>query len=144
MPSRTTNVINGTDLLLYIDATNVIGHSTTCSLTLNADMRDVSNKDSVGWKAVLPGMKNWTCQAEGLTVFADTYNMKYLMSLIINKTVVAIKFTTLNTTGDYSWTGNAYVTSVNVSASNEANSTFSVSFQGTGALTINDPLGGGT
>lgn len=143
MPARTTNVINGTDLLLFIDATHVIGHSTTCSMTLSADMRDVSNKDSAGWKAVLPGQKNWTAQAEGLTVFSDTYNLKYMMDLIVNKTPVSLKLTTPNPTGDYTWAGSAYVTSVNMNGANEANSTFSVSFQGTAALTITDPLLGG-
>jgi predicted secreted protein len=103
-------------------------------------MRDVSNKDSAGWKAVLPGQKNWTMQGEGLTVFADSYNMKYLMDLIINKTVVSLKMTTPNPSGDYIITGTGYPTSVNMSGANEANSTFSVSFQGTGALLITDPL----
>jgi len=137
MPTTpTAGVINGTDLLVYIDATHPIGYSTTCSLALNADMRDVSNKDSAGWKAVLPGQKNWTVSCEALVVMATgSYNLKYMMDCIVNKTAISLLFKTANT-GDVIFSGNAYVTSCNISAANEANTTMSISFQGTGALGI--------
>ena len=142
MPTApTSGVINGTDLLVYIDSTHTIGYSTTCSLQLNCDMRDVSNKDSAGWKAVLPGQRNWTVSCEALAVMekttggATTYNLKYLMDCIVNKTAISLKFCTANT-GDIVFSGSAYVTACSISAPNEANSTMSISFQGTGALGV--------
>jgi len=105
MAARTQNVINGTDLLVYIDSTHTIGYSTSCSLTLNADMRDISNKSSAGWKAVLPGQKNWAVTCEGLTIFTQTYNLAYLTNLIINKTSVNLKFATSNQSGDPYYSG---------------------------------------
>jgi TP901-1 family phage major tail protein len=137
MPTApTTGVINGTDLLVYIDATHTIGYSTTCSLALNADMRDTSNKDSAGWKAVLPGMKNWTVSCDALVIMTkSTYNLSYMMGLIVNKTLVNLQFATANA-GDVIFAGTAYVTSCNLSAANEANATMSISFQGTGALSV--------
>jgi predicted secreted protein len=134
--SPTAGVVNGTDLLVYIDSTHPIGYSTTCSLALNCDMRDVSNKDSAGWKAVLPGMKNWTVSCEALVIMTgSTYNLKYMMDCIVNKTAISLKFATINGS-DVVFSGSSYVTSCNVSAANEANTTLSISFQGTGALTV--------
>ena len=138
--ARTTGVINGTSLLVYIDATHPIGYSTNASLALNADMRDISNKDSAGWKAVLPGQKNWTINCEALVIFTESYNLAYIMNLIIAKITVSIKIATSNIAGDYYFSGSAYVTSCNMNAGNEANATFTVNFQGTGALTLTDPL----
>lgn len=132
----TAGVINGTDLLVYIDASHPIGYSTTCTIALNADMRDTSNKDSAGWKKVVPGQKNWTISCEALASYASTYNLKYLMDLILNKTAVSIKVSTANPSGDAVFSGTAYVTSCNVTAANEANGTLSVQFQGDGALSL--------
>lgn len=137
--ARTVGPISGTNLLLIV-ASNAVATSTNCSCVLNTDMRDISNKDSAGWKSVLPGMRNWTLSTEGLISFDQTYNYTYFMNLQINKTRVAVKFQSTNTAGDIYFSGYAYVTSVSASAQNEANATFTVSMVGDGALTAVDPL----
>lgn len=138
--AKTVGVINGTMLLVYIDSTHPIALSTTCSLVLNSDMRDISNKDAAGWKKVLPGMKNWTVSCEGLVAYDTSYNYQYLLAAQLAGTAFSLSFKSTNTAGDYYFSGSAYITTVNLTAQNEANATFSVSFQGSGALTLTDPL----
>lgn len=137
--ARTVGVINGTMLLIY-SGNNPIALSTTCGLVLNTDMRDTSNKDTSGWKTVLPGMKNWTITCEGLIAYDTSYNYVYLMGLQIAKTSLSVSFKSTNTSGDYYWSGTAYITSINATGQNEGNATFSVTLQGSGALTVTDPL----
>lgn len=141
MPAaRSTTILNGTDLLLYVDSTHVIASSTTCGITVNRDMRDISNKDSAGWKAVLPGQGNWTASCEALMFANSSYNYAYLMGAIIAKTSFSLKFQTTNAAGDVYYSGSAYLTSVSITAQNEQNGTLTANFQGTGALAITDPL----
>ena len=142
MGAKTPGVINGTDFLVYIDATHPIGLSTDCSITINRATRDTSNKDSGGWKTVLPGQREWTISCNALMAFDKTYNLTYLNALMIAGTVINIRFQTGNTAGDSYFTGTAYITSVNLSAANQSNATFSISFQGSGALSMTDPMGG--
>jgi len=130
----TADVINGTDLLLY-DNTHPFAGSTTCSMQVSNDMRDTTNKDSAGWKTVLPGGRSWTISCEGLVSFDQTYNYVYLLNFIINKTRIALKFKTSNASDTY-FSGYAYLTSISMDAGNNANTTFSAQFQGDGALTI--------
>lgn len=136
MPSRTTGIINGTDFTLY-NSTTKIGNATSCAVQVARDMRDTSNKDSSGWKAVLPGQGNWSVSVEGLISLDGTTNYIYLLNLLINKTAVTAIFKTANS-ADYYLTGSGYVTSVSATSPNEANATFSVNIQGTGALTVVD------
>ena len=138
--SRTSGVINGTDLAVY-NSTNLIGASTTCSLQMSADMRDTSNKDTAGWKKVLPGQKSWTVSTEGLVAHSVSNNFAYLFGLWSAKTALTLNFRSVsNYAGDYYWSGTAYITSLSLNAGNEQNVTFSVSFQGDGVLTQTDPL----
>jgi predicted secreted protein len=130
----TAGALNGTDLLVY-DATNPIAHSTACTLNLSMDMRDTSTKASAGWKAVLPGQRNWSIEVSGLIALDASYNWAYLMALITNKTRVALKFRTANTDNFYYY-GYGYLASVSADAPNQGNTTYSASFTGDGELAL--------
>lgn len=140
--ARSTGVISGTDLGVYLSST-LIGASTSCSISLSRDMRDTSNKDSAGWKKVLPAMKSWTVSCEGLFIPGGTGNYYSLYTSWAAGTALTISWkVTSNTAGDITYSGTAYITSLAKSGPNEANVTYSVSFQGDGAITPTDPLGG--
>jgi predicted secreted protein len=138
--ARTNAVINGTDLGVYTGTVTptIIGLATSCTLTLNTDMRDTSNKGSAGFKAVLPGQKNWTISTEGLYNPSTTNSFITLYSAWLAGT--ALTLTWKNSTQDYYWSGTAYITSLSQNAPLEGNVTWSVSFQGTGAIVMTDPL----
>ena len=133
MPA-TAGILNGTDLLVY-DNTNKIAYSQSCKLALNMNLRNTSNKDSAGWETNLTGEKSWSVEVSGLVALDTSYNLAYLMGLILTGATVALKFKTGNSS-DYYYYGTAYMTSCSVEASNQANVTYSASFKGTGALTI--------
>lgn len=139
--ARTNAILNGTDLGVYTGTGTVtlIALATTCTLTVNRDMRDCSNKDSAGYKAVLPGQKSWTISTEGLYNPSSSNSMIALYNAWTAGT--ALVLTCKNGTQDWYWYGTGYVTSLTINAPNEGNVTWSVSFQGTGAITMTDPLG---
>ena len=139
--AKSPGVINGSDFLLYIDASHPIGLSTSGSVALTSDMRDISNKDTVGWAAYLPGIKKWTASCEALTAFDKTYNYFYLMNLQIQKTLISFSLKTSNADNEVI-SGTVYINSIQLNAPNEQNTTFSISFQGTGQLTAVAPGGG--
>jgi len=139
-----TGLVNGTDLLLKIgtDATNevVIAFATSCSLEISMDEIDQTNKDSLGWKSIIGGLRSWSVSADALyqneakagdTSFTDFWDN------IENRTEVFVEFTrsgTLTSDNKY-YHGKALVTSLSVNGGTEDQSTFSVTLTGTGVLT---------
>ena len=141
--ARTNTIINGTDLGVYIGGSpTLIGLATTCTLSMNTDMRDTSNKGSAGFKAVLPGQKNWTVTTEGLYNPSTTNSYITLQAAWFANTALSLRW--YNSNQDYYWSGTAYISALSQNAPNEGNVTWSVTFQGSGALSVTDPLGGGS
>ena len=99
------------------------------------DLRDTTNKDTAGWKTVLPGLQSWTMETSGLVTFSINYNYGYLMALVLNKTLVTLNFKTANA-GDFYYSGTGYLQNISVDSANQANVTYSASFVGTGALIL--------
>ena len=137
--AATVGILNGIDILVY-NGTNAFAHATDCSLQVSMALRDASTKSSVGWKANLPGQRSWQISTNGLIAMDVQYNFANLVNLAINQTKLTIYFKTSNSS-DYSFSGYAYLTSVQASAPNNANATYSASFEGTDALTLTNPGG---
>jgi len=132
--AQTTGIINGTDLLVYVDGV-AVAHAVSHSLDMGMGIRDSSTKSSAGWKAVKPGQRNWNVSGEHLYAFDATFGATGLMSLWTDRTEVTIKLATSNS-ANLRFSGKAYLTSLVLNAPNEENSTFSFAFEGTGALTL--------
>lgn len=130
----TTGQINGTSLLVYA-AGNAIAYSKSCTLNRNAATIDVTSKASAGDTDILPGLKDWSIDVDGLVALDSNYNAEYLDGLITGRTRVMLKFST-NTSADGYWHGYAYVTSLSITAPMEDAITFSASFAGDNALTL--------
>lgn len=58
---------NGTDIILLIDG-QVAGAVTTNDFNLSAEMLDVTNKDTQGWRKVQPAKKSFNCSIEGFVL----------------------------------------------------------------------------
>jgi|TARA_R100000081_G_C4815235_1_gene174431 predicted secreted protein len=136
----TTGVINGTKFGVYAGGTK-IGYATSASLSINHNLRDTSTKDSGGWRDQLEGQRDFEVSVEGMVIFAtasgaisDLTVDELYTSYIASRTEFEIKFST-EVSGDYKWTGNAFMTSLSMDTPNEDSSTFSASFSGTGPLT---------
>ena len=123
-----------------------IAMATSCQFHIASQMEDSSTKDSTGdWQEQEVVGLSWDASTESPVTLVDNGTNgelpQDLLSLIINKTKVTLTFDqtagTNNRTGQNSAikrSGQAYVTDVNITAQNRANSTCSVKFTGTGAL----------
>ncbi len=128
-------LINGTNLVIKI-AGNPIMKATTASLEMSVDLPDATTKDSAGWAEFFAGVRSWTLSSDGLIDYASSGSVETdeLVQMFLDRQAVAVTFST-STAGDMVLSGNAYITSISQTADMESPSGFSVSFQGTGALT---------
>jgi hypothetical protein len=137
--------IKGQNLRVMVGGKS-IAMATSCTFHVSAQLEDASTKDSVGdfQEQEVTGL-SWDAQTESLVTLEDNGTNGELpqdiLSLIINKTKVTLTFDTTsganNRVGQNSVikkTGQAYVTDVSISAQNRQNSTCTVQFTGTGAL----------
>jgi len=140
--AKTTNVINSTLMAWYLGtdgSETKIAHTTDASLSISHATRDITSKDSPGWRYLLEGLR----QASGSASFyfvsdhASGYTAQDFYDIVINSrnTIHAI-FKTSNT-DDTSWEGDVYVTSIEISSGgSEDNVTVSCSFEFTGPITM--------
>jgi TP901-1 family phage major tail protein len=135
----TTGIPNSTLVKLRTGATpTALARLTDSSFTLNHELRDISSKDSAGWKESAEGMRNWSLSGSGLWEFAATSaaNITTPIGNVTTRASFAVEFGS-GVTGDPKFSGTAWVTSIELgSPGQEDNVTYSISIEGTGALTV--------
>ena len=125
--------------------------ATSCAVNISADEIDVSCKDTAGFNATIPGRITWTVTSDNLFVIADYTK---LVDAMLAKTPLELTFATVAnfsaaTTPDSEghvvpsggWTssndlyhGTVTISSIDMTADNGAVATYSVTFNGKGAL----------
>jgi len=129
----TSGVFNGTNLLIKVNDV-VVGHTTSCTLSVSLDAADATTKDSQGWAESIAGLKSGECSFDGLVDYSDANNAEQLLDFLIARTQVEIVFGT-SATGDSVYTAMGYITSLEQSAEMEAAVTYSGTLTITGAIT---------
>ena len=138
----TNNVINGTLCVLKTGTDHAtataFAFSTTASISLSMDTRDISNKGSAGWRELLEAQMSWSASVEGMYAMLDAAgsavkNYENLYDLLISRTPVYLELST-GVIGDEYYYGQVYCTSLEQSSPLEDNMTFSASFEGTSVL----------
>jgi predicted secreted protein len=132
--------MNATDVLIQFstDGTTYdeVGRMTSASLSISMETRDTSTKDSAGWRELLEGQKSWSLSGDGLVVYsltgADGFSDLY--GYLNGRTNLYVKFGSVGS-GEKVYSGRGFITSLDQEAGMEDNTTFSFSFEGTGALT---------
>lgn len=137
--------IKGQNLRVMVGG-KCIAMATSCQFHIGTTLEDSSTKDSTGdWQEQEVTGLNWDASTESLVTLTDNGSNgeipSNILSLIINKTLVTLTFDTTSGTNNRTAqnsalkkSGSAYVTDVSISAANRQNSTLSVKFTGTGAL----------
>lgn len=137
--------IKGQNLRVMVGG-KCVAMATSCTFHVSASLEDSSTKDSTGdWQEQEVVGLSWDAQTDSLITLTDNGTNgelpQDLLGLIINKTLVTLTFDTTsgtnNRTGQNSAikkSGQAYVTDVQITAANRQNSTLTVQFTGTGAL----------
>jgi hypothetical protein len=132
-------VINGTDIRVFIDD-DVVAYATSHTLSMKMATRPTSNKDTGKFNTKGVGRLDVTATCDALIVYTDLATM---MDAYLNRQVVQIDFgertgATL-TNGEYSggsldttkWyaTGNFIITGMDMNAADEANASYTASFE---------------
>ena len=134
----TTNVINTT--LLKFQGGNsggtVVSRQNDVTFSVNHEPRDITTKDSAGWRELLEGLRSYEISISGLLAYDDTLSV-YTSSTGIDAILRARTQQTwiLGTavSGDVKLSGAGYWTSLEVgSPDQENNCTYSATLQGTG------------
>ena len=137
----TTGLVNGTLIALYKDVAGTltkVANATSSDFELTRDTIDATNKDGGQYKEFLVGLAGWTMNAEGIfeeDASATGVSAKDLLDDVVAGTAITVVMTS-NVSGDLKVTGSAVITSFSWNAPVNDVATFSVSLQGSGALTI--------
>ncbi len=129
----TTNVFNGTNLLLKIEG-NTLGHTTSCSLSLSNDLPEATTKDSNGFAEHIAGVISGSISFDGLVDYSDSTNAIELADFVLARTQITCVFGTA-VTGDAIYTAEGFLDSVEMSAEMESPVAYSGSITLTGAIT---------
>ena len=137
--------IKGQNLRVMVGG-KCIAMATSCTFHISAQVESSSTKDDANDFEVneVTGL-SWDASTDSLVTLTDNGTNgelpTELMSLIINKTLVTLTFDTTSDTNNRTAqnsaikkSGSAYVTDFSVTAQNRQNSTLTVQFTGTGAL----------
>ena len=131
-------VTKGLDILVYVpDAGGsskvAIGGQKGCTLSMEADSIDVSNKNDFGWASTIGGAKSWTVSCDGQFI-TDDVGQKKLMDCFVNGTEVDVE---MKDTGETVYfAGKASITSIEVDAQFDDVATLSIELTGVGALKV--------
>jgi len=100
------------------------------SLDVGVDEIDTTNFDSNNWKEFMAGLKEWSGSFEGNLV-------KGHKAALFDKlgTIASIELKVTATDGSLTFTGQAFLTALNVEVPVEDKASISADFRGTGALT---------
>lgn len=127
---------------MFVDGSCVAAEQ-SCTFHVGTATEETSSKDSTGnWKEEEVTQLNWDVQCDSLVVATDEGGKGLVDMLGLIGQTVALKFQETNgaqnrveASSGISKSGNAIVADVSVSSQNKANVTYSVKFNGVGALT---------
>jgi TP901-1 family phage major tail protein len=125
-------ITKGLDILVYVGE-QAVGGQKNCSLSMEADTIDTSNKNDFGWASFIGGAKSWTVSCDG-QFMADDNGQKALMAAFIAGTNVQVEMK--NADDSVYFAGTAAITSVEVEAAYDDVCALSLELQGVGPLAM--------
>ena len=129
-------VTKGLDILIYAGtggSKQAIGGQKGCTLTMEAETIDVSNKNNFGWASTIAGAKSWSVACDGQFI-ADDQGQQALFDAFVAGTDVQVEMK--NTGETVYFAGKAAITSLEVDAQFDDVCTLSMELQGIGALKV--------
>ena len=140
-----TTQVQGLNILVYIqDGENkkILGGQKNCTLSMEADTIDVSNKNDFGWASFIPGAKSWTISCDG-QFLAEDDGQDALMAAFLDSEEVTIEMSNAVLASEgveakeatIYYSGKAVITSLELEAAFDDVFSYSVEFQGKGKLT---------
>lgn len=136
-------ILNGTDLKVYAGGT-LIAYSTNATININHSPRTITNKESSGWDEIMEGLRSWDISVDAMYAWLDASGSaitgetlsELFTAYITTRASFSVTFgVTSSGTGDTKYTGTVWMTSASLTAPLEDSSTYTATFQGSGALT---------
>ena len=124
------NVIRGVDVIIKI-GNQICGGQRNASLEMSAETMDTTTKGSNGWAEKIAGLKSWTTSCDGI-YFLEDAGLKAVETAFFSGTAVELEFSKGT---DFGYKGSAIITSMNAEAGQDDVTAYTISFEGTGALT---------
>jgi predicted secreted protein len=131
--AQTTDIIDGR-LVGFYNGANLIAAATGCSVKVSQATRNSSNKDSSKWEKTLSGRIGWSISGNGKFRFDATHGVAELFDALVNQTVLTVLISTQNA-GDIDYGGAGLLQDLSLDFPDSADSTYSFTFKGDGALT---------
>jgi TP901-1 family phage major tail protein len=137
-------VTKGLDILVYVEVNGKlepIGGQQNCSLSMEADTIDISNKSDFGWSSFIAGAKSWTVSCDGQFI-TDDKGQKALMAAFVAGTNVKVEMKQTvkdeggQETNPVYFSGEAAITSIELEAAFDDVCTMSLELQGLGELAV--------
>lgn len=129
----TTGIQFHDNLYLLVNSTK-FDHITSCTLTIGQETIDVTSMDSSGWKDLKVADKSWSMNVEAFYAMDATEGADEAADDLLAQTSHTVLLST-EVTGDTTYSGTAYPTSIDINSSKGSAVTASISYEGTGALT---------
>tara|TARA_R110002012_G_scaffold121469_3_gene270920 strand:+ start:81 stop:512 length:432 start_codon:yes stop_codon:yes gene_type:complete len=141
-------ILNGTELKVYsAGTTNLVAFAQNCTLNVNHSPREITNKESAGYKEILEGVRDFSLDVDGAYAWTNAAGAALtdgvddvLETNVLNaRQAVSFIFGDTAATSDISYSGSGFITSVSLTGGTEDTATYSMSIEGTGILnqTIN-------
>ena len=135
-------ILNGTDIKVYsASTTNLVAFAQNCTLNVNHSPREITNKESGGFKEILEGLRDFSIDIDGAYAWtgsggALSNGVDDVLETNILNARTPVSFIFGNTVGatDVSYTGTGFITSVSITGGTEDTATYSLSIEGTGVL----------
>jgi len=105
------------------------------SLSRERETTETNNFDSPNWTESISTMRNWSISAEALYVYTDAGQVAIEAAFASNTAVAVTLTSTAGTTGAFQFTGNAWVTSLELEFETNEVVSYSIDIEGTGELT---------
>jgi predicted secreted protein len=144
----TASPLNSSSLMIRLSSDagttwDIVGFITSATMSTTMATREITSKLSCGWRELGEGLRSWNMSGDGLVTFDDVtgeQNPKRMFTLYKNRTKADIQITTWDCTlaapivGDPNYSGQCYITSLELTGGVEDNATYSFSFEGSGEL----------
>ena len=140
-------ILNGTEIKVYSASTNnLVAFAQNCTLNVNHSPREITNKESAGFKEILEGLRDFSIDIDGAYAWTNaggtalTDGVDDVLEANVLNARQAVNFIFGDTSSsDISYGGKGYITSVSITGGTEDTATYSLSIEGTGELiqTIN-------
>jgi len=137
-------ILNGTEIKVYgSGTTNLVAFAQNCTLNVNHSPREITNKESAGNKEILEGLRDFSIDVDGAYAWTNAAGVALTngaddlleTKLLANRLKVDFIFGDTASTSDVSYSGKGYITSMSFTGGTEDTATYSLSIEGTGALT---------